>query len=123
MKTVCLVLCAALIIVMVPRNGFAAPVDKQTAADPQAVLQALDAMNLEPMPDELATELRGEVLPWAIIYATFYAGVYLGIAWYKLYPYALWCSQNCMNMYELSSAYNDAIRALKPTSTGGGGSW
>lgn len=51
---------AAILVVAIPLAVFAAPVDRETAADPAATLATLEAMNLPEMPEELAAELRGE---------------------------------------------------------------
>jgi len=88
-------------------------VNKSLASNPTATLSMIDDMNLPTLPDGVAGEVRGEFIPWAVVYTMFYGGVALGIVWYKLYPYAVWCSQNCSNVYELSNAYYDVINILR----------
>lgn len=53
------VLCAALVLAVLPLHSFSAEVDKKTAADPTAVLADIEAMNLPDMPEEFADQLRG----------------------------------------------------------------
>jgi hypothetical protein len=101
-----------------PLTSSASEVNTALAANPAATLSAIDAMNLAPLSDEQASKVQGEFIPWVVVYGTFYTGVALGIAWYKLAPYALSCAQNCSNIYELGSAYYDAAKILKSSNPG-----
>ncbi|MDO8572782.1 MAG: hypothetical protein Q7S11_03390 [bacterium] len=103
---------------LVPSFVSAGPVNTELAGNPTAVMAEIEAMNLIPLSDADAAEMRGEALPWVVVYGMYYTGVALGIAWYKLAPYALSCANNCSNLYDLGSAYYDAIRTLTSTNPG-----
>ena len=94
----------------VPTLASASTVNSELASNPTAVIAEIEKIGL-PMSDEMAGEMRGEVA-WPIIQGLFYTGVALGIAWNKLYPYAMWCYSNCSNIYEAASVYKDAIGIL-----------
>ena len=96
-KAVSVVLSVVVFLAAIPVAGLAASVNREIASDPAKVLAEIEAMNLPDMPNELATELRGE-------------------GWFVLYGFvaqlASWCTMWCQPVYDYIDAFLQTVDSL-----------